>query len=273
MKDLGFIYIACYLLIFFGCGESVKYYSNNYEIEKNTKEIEKNPNNDEAYNMRGVARLSIGNCSEALKDFESAIRIKENISEYYSNRGRAYNCLGNFKLGIQDCRQAIKLDSLNLYAHTNYSWGLLHTNQFEESIRHAQIVINKNTINKELNAMAYNNKGSALMMMKNYNEAKEALKKSTANNPNNELPFVNLGQINTMQLNFKESQINFDKALKINSQSKEAFWGLGNLNLKLGKTDKACTFFKKAIELGANYTDTKGESYESFYKKICKNKN
>ena len=121
--------------------------------------------------------------------------------------------------------------------------------------------------------MAFNNKGSALMMMKNYNEAIDALKKATANNQNNELPFVNLGQINTMQLSFAEAQINFEKAIRINDQSKEAFWGLGNLNLKLGKTEKACTFYKKALELGVNYTNIKGETYASFYKKICKNKN
>lgn len=246
-------------------------------VENSSKLITKETNtlneqdleNHKAYQLKGISNIENGDCEQALKDFQSAIKIDNTISEYFSDRARSYNCLGQFEKGIIDCKQAIILDSTNLYAHLNYSWALLHTNQFEKSLIHSQKVIQEDPNDKQLKAMAYNNKGNVLMMMKKDQAAIENLKKAVSINPENEEPFIGLGQIYVRMNEYSKAQINLEKALKLNNDSKEAIWALGLLNYKTGKIEEACGLLKKSINLGANYTYLNGETSETIYKKLC----
>src|SRR5690349_9795636 len=59
-----------------------------------TAVIQRNPQDPEAYNVRGSAYGRSGKYQDALKDFNKAIELKPNFYQAYSNRALIYRFIG-----------------------------------------------------------------------------------------------------------------------------------------------------------------------------------
>ena len=58
--------------------------------------IRLNPNDDDAYNNRGIVKANLGQHEEAIADFDEAIRLNPNYAKAYSNRGIVKASLGQY---------------------------------------------------------------------------------------------------------------------------------------------------------------------------------
>lgn len=78
------------------------------ESEKYSLEIEKNPEDEEAYFNRGVVRSSLGLLEEAIDDWNEAIKLNPDYSEAYFVRGLLNQHLGRYEEAIKSFDKLIE---------------------------------------------------------------------------------------------------------------------------------------------------------------------
>jgi tetratricopeptide (TPR) repeat protein len=69
------------------------------------REIERQPSFAKAYNDRGEANLTLGNCNKAIEDFDRAIELLPDYSKALVNRGNTKSILGKYEEAIADFEQ------------------------------------------------------------------------------------------------------------------------------------------------------------------------
>src|SRR5438874_11190894 len=72
--------------------------------------IQRNPNDPQAYNMRGSVYGQSGRHQDALADFNKASQLDPNYDQAYANRGLIYRQTGKFDLALADYNKALQLD-------------------------------------------------------------------------------------------------------------------------------------------------------------------
>ena len=73
--------------------------------------IDRNPNDPEAYNVRGSAYGRGGRYREAMNDFNRAIELNPNFYQAYANRGLVERYMGNQQGALADYNRAIQLNA------------------------------------------------------------------------------------------------------------------------------------------------------------------
>src|ERR1700758_3785025 len=76
-----------------------------------TETIKNNPNDPQAYNMRGSVLAQAGKPDEALADFNKAIGLDPNYGQAYANRGLIYRQTKRLDQAMADYERAISLDA------------------------------------------------------------------------------------------------------------------------------------------------------------------
>ena len=75
-----------------------------------TAVVRNNPNDPQAYNMRGTVFGKGGRYQEALADFNKAISIDPNYAQAYANRGLVYREMGKLDLALADYNKSLSID-------------------------------------------------------------------------------------------------------------------------------------------------------------------
>ena len=98
----------------------------NSDVEKYTTLIQNNPNNDSAYNNRGVVYNNLKQYEQAVQDFNKAIQLNPNLAEAFYNRGSTYYNLGKYEQALQDYDKAISINPNDASFYNNR--GLTYAN-------------------------------------------------------------------------------------------------------------------------------------------------
>jgi tetratricopeptide (TPR) repeat protein len=88
-------------------------------IESFSKAIEKDPDNQQAYNNRGIARCQKGEYDHAIADYTKALEIAGRSAEVYNNRGVAWFHKYEYDLAIEDYNRALETDPGFFKAYNN----------------------------------------------------------------------------------------------------------------------------------------------------------
>src|SRR5689334_13623686 len=75
-----------------------------------TEVVQRNPNDAQAYNMRGSVFGRAGRNQEALADFDRAISLDANYAQAYANRGQVHRQTNQLDLALADYNKALALD-------------------------------------------------------------------------------------------------------------------------------------------------------------------
>jgi tetratricopeptide (TPR) repeat protein len=75
-----------------------------------TEAIKNNPNDPQAYNMRGSVLAQAGRTEEALADFNKAVSLDANYGQAFANRGLIYRKTKQFDQAMDDYNRALALD-------------------------------------------------------------------------------------------------------------------------------------------------------------------
>ena len=109
--------------------------------------IRLNPQYAPAYNNRGIVYDDLGEFERAIADFDEAIRLAPKGALVYNNRGGVYFKLGQYQRAIQDYNEAIKW--LNLAAEqgdsiAQWTLGEMYENGegFPQDLIHAHMWFN-----------------------------------------------------------------------------------------------------------------------------------
>ncbi|MCI0662461.1 MAG: hypothetical protein L0220_15435 [Acidobacteria bacterium] len=77
---------------------------------RSDRAIKLNPRLSEAYNNRGLSRLTLNDSEGALRDFDLAIKLKPNYAAPYFNRGIIFNAGVNPSQAAANFQKALALD-------------------------------------------------------------------------------------------------------------------------------------------------------------------
>jgi tetratricopeptide (TPR) repeat protein len=78
-------------------------------IQEINREIELNPDNPVAYNIRGNIKSSISDYKGAVKDYSRAIELDPGYAEAFYRRGHAKNNMGDKQGALEDLNRAGEL--------------------------------------------------------------------------------------------------------------------------------------------------------------------
>ncbi len=248
-----------------------------------TKIIEKNPNDADAYNRRGIDYRNQGNWSQAIIDYTKSIEINPNNAAVYWNRALAYDAQGNLLQAISDYTKDIKLNPKDALAFNNR--GIAYENQgnlpqaisdynkcIEIDPKHAHAYNNRGTVytklSKFIQAMsdfnkaieldpnytdAYNSRGIALGYQGQFPQAIADFTKAIKINPNNSTSYLNRGNTESKVGNFSQAISDYSKVIEINPNIADAYDGRGGAYYTQGNMTQAISDLSKAIEINANF--------------------
>jgi tetratricopeptide (TPR) repeat protein len=181
------------------------------------KAIDRDNGNYEALNARGVVYYELKEYTNALLDYEQALKLKPDYYRPYYNRALLKVAQNDAQGALKDYAEAIRLDA-----------------------RNAEIFVNRGQL---LAAM-----GQADAALRDFDQA-------VSLDETNALALYNRGNILFQREDFKRAIDNFEKAVKKDTKFSKAFHALGIAQLMLQQKEVGCLNLKQADRLG--YTSAK----------------
>lgn len=86
------------------------------------------------FRSRGNVHLAAGNIAEAMKDYDTALRLDSNYNLAYVSRGVVIHEQRNYQLAIAEYDQAIALDPDYALAYANRGGALEQLEQIDDAI-------------------------------------------------------------------------------------------------------------------------------------------
>ena len=174
--------------------------------------IEKDLDNAEAFNSRGVAYFELKEYPNAMLDYRQAIQLDPGLYRPYFNRALLFTAQNHLDSALADYGRAAQLapDTADIYLNRGQVYAML--NQMPQAIRDFEKAVQLD----EDNAPAWYNLGNTYFREKEYAKATPA----------------------------------FDKATRYDPQFGKAFYGLGLSQYEGGEKDLACLSLRQAERLG-----------------------
>ncbi len=174
--------------------------------------IEQFPDNQPAYNLRGITFLELGETSKALSDFNESVSLDSSDYRAVYNRGNAWYQLGEFTNAVEDYDRALRLEP-----------------------KAADIYINR---------------GNALVKIEKLNEAINDYQFAMKIDPGNYLTHFNLGYTYFITNRPEDAESCFEKCIDLYSTYAPAYYFLGMIALDKSDSVSACAHLQRASELG-----------------------
>jgi protein O-mannosyl-transferase len=141
--------------------------------------IDRNPGSAAAYENLGEVLLKAGDLEQAKERFDTAIRLKPEISEPYCNLAYVYMQQGQFSEAAEALRQALKRDPNDPVLHNNMGILLTQAGHIPEALGQFEQALRGHPFYAE----AHNNMGHALLLAKRPSEAIKQFQAALQINP------------------------------------------------------------------------------------------
>jgi uncharacterized caspase-like protein len=158
-----------------------------------------------------------GNCQEAARLFDLAVRANPENAQAQNAAGLAYACQKLYTQAIPKYNMAIQIDP---------------------------------TL-----AAAYHNRGVAYMITGSYQLAKEDFDWAVQEEPTNSQNYTKLGEAQFRLREYEDAVKSFNQAIALNAADAEAFHGLGQVLQRQGKYVDAIIAYDDAIKRKASFTE------------------
>ena len=169
----------------------------------------------------GIEKARLGQYNEAIKDYDTSIRLKPDYTIAYFNRGFTKNEIGQYEEGIADYDAAIRLNPDYALAHHNRAVARVRLGQHTEAIKDYDAAIRLNPDH----ALAYRNRGLAKAQLSQHTEAVKDYDTAIRLNPDYTNAYYNRALAMKDLLQTGEAREDFLTALRLATQT-------GNVELK-----------------------------------------
>ncbi len=231
-------------------GEKADYDQKNYEeaIAAFDQAIRLDPNDNFAFNIKGLALYELGRNEEAIAAFDQAIRLDPNNSAAYNNKGASLDELGRGEEAIAAYDQAIWIDPNISVVYNNEGDALYELKRYEEAIAafDQAIRIDPNDIT------AYNKKSAALNGLERYEEALVACDQAIRIDPNDSVAYNNKGAALNGLKRYEEAIAACDQAIRIDPNDSVAYNKKSAALNELKRYEEALVACDQAIRIDPN---------------------
>jgi tetratricopeptide (TPR) repeat protein len=174
--------------------------------------IEKSPEYQAAYNMRGITRLELDETAQAIEDFDNSIRLDSSDYRAFYNRGNAYYQVQEYAEAIIDYDRAMRLEPKS--------------------------------------ADIYINRANTLVQLEAYTDAIRDYEFASKLDDGNYLTHFNLGRTHYLIGEQDKAKNSFEKCVSIYSTYAPAYYFLAMIALEKNDTESSCIYLKRAADLG-----------------------
>jgi tetratricopeptide (TPR) repeat protein/S1-C subfamily serine protease len=198
------------------------------------------------YILRGEIRTSMGDTSEAIKDFNEALRLQPDNPFAYRQRGIAQFNEENYQAALADLNKAITLQSDNAYAYVDR--GIVHAmmgnskafiEDFDKALRF-----------EPDSASIYNKRGTARYSLQDDKGAIEDYTAAIRFAPESAyIYYKKLGDIRTAQKDYETAIKNYTEAIRLEPNYAPAYVGRGIVHAKMGSHQGLTEDFDTALRL------------------------
>ena len=207
-----------------------------------TEVLRLTPRDAAAFDIRGSARLRIGDIDGAIADQTAAIRLQPNVAMYYGNRAITWTEKGDVQHAIADYNEDIRLaPTADSYNNRGYFW--LRQGDADQAIADFT-----QTIKLDPNfAKAYATRGEAWRQKGDLDRALADMADAIRINPHDPLNFTRRADVLRYRGDYRDALAEYDRALAVMADYIPAFTGRGLAFERLGDLTAARAEFDKAI--------------------------
>ncbi len=226
-------------------------------IQIATQVIEQEPQNAQAYYLRGLAKYAFSDFSASISDYSQAILLQPNHKEAFYSRGVSYFWLNQNEKAENDFLKALQIDSTD--ARTYTALGSLYSRMAEtETNRKKQKEFFQKAEKFYQKALQHNANYApacynyALLISENQpKKSLELSEKYILLKPADAQGYFLKGLLLKNQRQPQKALQNFLQSAKLNAHNAEAWLEIGNMYFVQKNTSEACTAWQKAEKLGS----------------------
>lgn len=232
--------------------------------EEGANKMTKRDSLDETYRKNGDTKLSDGDLTAALDEYDKALQVNPKNAMAYYGRGRVRLATANYNEARVDLNKALTIDANLSSARLALIGILMYTRDFATGIVEATKVIQ----NDPQSALAYYERGICNGEVGRRDEAVSDLSEAkillSAMNDTVGCDFVNFslgkqyqenGRYAAYQKDYATALKDFDLALNVNSLSAATLLAKASVEHEMGSNDAALADYNKAIEVAPLLSD------------------
>ncbi|NMG09208.1 tetratricopeptide repeat protein [Brasilonema sp. UFV-L1] len=216
------------------------------------------PDYDSAWNNRGVALSDLGRYEEAVASFDQALKIKPDDDSAWYNRGVALQNLGRYEEAVASFDQALKIKPDDDSAWYNRGVALSDLGRYEEAVASFDQALK---IKPDYDS-AWNNRGIALGNLGHNQEAVASFDQALKFKPDKDSAWYNRGIALSDLGRYEEAVASYDQALKFKPDKDSAWYNRGIALGNLGRYEEAVASYDQALKIKPDYDS-------AWYNKAC----
>lgn len=168
----------------------------------------------------------------ALDEIKQALQADPNFAEAYSVRGLIYMDMGEMRLAEDNFQQALRLAPQNPDFNNNYGWLLCQNGRPEQSIAYFETALKSR--NYQSPAKALNNAGLCSLRMKDAVAAERYFNEAFRQEPGNVSTSLNLAKLNYDRRDYEKARFYISRVTRSDALSADALWQAIKIERKLG---------------------------------------
>lgn len=207
--------------------------------------IRYDPDNFEAYFLRGVAKFNLSDYQGALDDFTRTLEIHPLYVRAWHYRGITHDRMSNYFDAKADFARALEIDPYSADLHVASGATSMHLNAFEDAVKSYDMAL---LINPRL-SNAYLNRGIAKRFLERPEEALEDLDKAVYHDYFSTEAWLRRGMVKLELERFDEAMTDFNQALELDTQNPLVYFQRAIAYLQIGDTLAALRDYEKVNQL------------------------
>ncbi|MBN3923560.1 tetratricopeptide repeat protein [Nostoc sp. NMS4] len=205
------------------------------------KALKVNQSDVSLYYKRGLAHYQLGDYEAAIADYSQAIQMNLHDAKFYNKRGLALYQLGRLDEAINDYTQAIRINPNVAVAYKNRAEARSYVGDNQGAIEDYTQAIK---INPHY-ADAYKNRGISRYLLGSQPGFPQAIKI----NPQDAIAYKKRGNARSDLGDFEGAIEDYTQAIQINPSYADAYYNCGNARLEIADKQGAIEDFQKAADI------------------------
>ncbi len=221
-------------------------------IAASERALQKQPDNPQAWKIRGDVLLSSERYLQAIASYQKATQLDPKNSQFLSSQGEALLELQRYDEALAAFEAAIALDGSDIPALNGQGLALMGLQRYEAALDAFDLARKKQPNDPK----AWENRGLALASLGRSNEARKAFEEAIASyddrinaNPKDVQSRLDRGQILNKLQRLDEALTAFEEAIAVSGNFFPAWRAKANTLQNLGRSSDAIDAYKKALEI------------------------
>ncbi len=206
-----------------------------------------------AHNNLGLALVGKGQTSEAIRQFQEALRFNPDFAAAHCGLGAIFMEAGQFDEAISRYRTAIRLNPHSAEAVYNLGVALYSKGEIDEAISQYREAIRLNPND----ALARNSIGVALAKRGETDEAIRQFQEALRLKPNETDAHYNLANALVRKGQMDEAISQYEEALRAKRHDADVHNNFGVALWRKGRNEEAISQFQEALRLKPNHADAR----------------